>query len=63
MSEEDRLSDIEDKIDELDAKVSAIDKDLTKYRGMVGGVLLVITAIITFVKLSWGFISDHVALK
>ena len=61
--EQHRLEVEEDKIKALDPKVSAIDKDLTKYRGMVGGILLVITAVVTFVKLSWGFITDHVTLK
>lgn len=61
MSEEARLDQIEDKIDELDRKVDAIDKDLSKYRGMVGGVLLAITAIVTFLKWTWDFFKEHIS--
>ena len=58
--EEQRLQHIEEKIDELDRKITDIDKDLAKYRGMVGGVLLVVTAIITLFKLSWDWLVEHI---
>jgi peptidoglycan hydrolase CwlO-like protein len=41
-----KLTCIEDKIDN-------IERDLEKYRGMVGAILLVGTAITTFFKLFW----------
>ena len=65
MSEQDdaRIQRIEDKLDDLDDKLNSLDKDLTKYRGMVGGVLLVFTAIVTFVKLFWSYLTDHVSIS
>lgn len=66
MSEEDterRLVEIEHKIDELDAKIDRIDVDLAKYRGMVGGILLVVTAVVAFFKLAWDGIKEHVTFQ
>ncbi len=60
MSDDERLDHIERKIDDLDTKVDNIDRDLAKYRGMVGGVLLVVTAIVTFVKLTWDWLVEHI---
>ena len=57
-----RFQRIEDKLDDLDAKLNDLDKDLTKYRGMFGGVLLVITALVTFAKLFWSYLEDHVSI-
>lgn len=37
----------------IEAKIDSMEKDLERYRGMVGAVLLVVTAIGTFVKLFW----------
>ena len=37
----------------LEAKLDSLEKDLERYRGTVGGVLLVFTALITFFKLFW----------
>ena len=52
-----RLEAYEDDIKEIDAdlkkvvsKLDKIDKELSRYRGFVGGVLLVVTAIVTFLK-------------
>ncbi len=41
-----RMQRIEDKLD-------AMEKDLERYRGTVGAILLVLTAITTFFKLFW----------
>ena len=37
----------------LESKIDSLEKDLERYRGTVGGVLLVFTALITFFKLFW----------
>lgn len=37
----------------IEEKLDSMEKDLERYRGMVGAVLLVVTAIGTFVKLFW----------
>lgn len=59
MSDDDRLQHIEKQLDELAHQVNRIENDLAKYRGMVGGVLLVVTAIITFAKLFWAYMLSH----
>ena len=41
----------------LDKKLDKIDEELSRYRGFVGGILLVTTAIVTFIKL----FSDDIA--
>ena len=41
-----RMQRIEDKLD-------AMEKDLERYRGTVGAILLVGTAVMTFLKLFW----------
>jgi hypothetical protein len=49
-----RLARIEERLDQLDKideRLDDIEKDLSRYRGLVGGVLLVITALVTFFKL------------
>lgn len=37
----------------IDAKLDRLELDLARYRGLVGGVLLVVTALISFVKFFW----------
>lgn len=34
-------------------KIDALEKDLERYRGTVGAILLFVTAITTFIKLFW----------
>ena len=41
-----RMQRIEDKIDSM-------ERDLERYRGTVGAILLVLTAVTTFLKLFW----------
>lgn len=55
---EERLEHIEDDIASEDkdlqavmSKLEKIDKELSRYRGFVGGILLMVTAIVTFVKM------------
>jgi hypothetical protein len=38
-------------LEALAAKMDSIELELSRYRGFVGGILLVITAVVTFVKL------------
>lgn len=62
MTDEDinrRLQHIEHELEELGDKITNIDKDLAKYRGMVGGVLLVVTAISAFFKFIWNDVRDR----
>ena len=54
---EERLEAHEDDNEEKDAllkevvsKLDKIDKELSRYRGFVGGILLVVTAVVTFAK-------------
>lgn len=37
----------------IDAKLDKLELDLARYRGLVGGVLLVVTALVSFVKFFW----------
>jgi len=43
-----------EQMESLDAKLDKIDNELSRYRGFVGGILLVATAVVTFFKLFWG---------
>ena len=36
-----------------DARLDTMEKDLERYRGMVGAILLIATALTTFFKLFW----------
>jgi len=35
----------------IDSKLDALQIELSRYRGTVGGILLVVTAVVTFLKL------------
>lgn len=62
-----RVAKIEEKVDHIDSiatarhgriqriedKLDTMEKDLERYRGMVGAILLVLTAVTTFFKLFW----------
>lgn len=62
-----RVAKIEEKVSHIDAiaterkgrmqriedKLDAMEKDLERYRGTVGAILLVGTAVMTFLKLFW----------
>ena len=50
------------RIDEIDAKQDAIIQELARYRGTVGGVLLVVTALVTAFKLFGGYILGRFSL-
>lgn len=54
-----RLEHIENQLDTIDQKVDRIDKELSQYRGMVGGILLVLTALGAFLKFSWDWVRGH----
>ena len=47
---DDRQQERIDQIDRLEAKLDALDRDLQRYRGLVGGILLVVTAVATALK-------------
>lgn len=53
------FKDLDSRVTGVDDRVAGIDKSLSNYRGMVGGILLVITAVITAFKLSWEWIQSH----
>lgn len=40
-------------MERIEDKLDVLEKDLSRYRGLVGGVLLVITALISFFKFFW----------
>ena len=54
-----RLEHIENELTSIRETVDRIDKELSQYRGMVGGVLLVLTALGAAVKLAWGWLAEH----
>jgi hypothetical protein len=41
------------KLDKIEGKIDNMERDLERYRGMVGAILLVSTAVVTFFKLFW----------
>jgi hypothetical protein len=41
----------DEKLADIDAKLDALSIELSRYRGTVGGVLLVVTALVTFFKM------------
>lgn len=40
-----------EQMESLDKKLDKIDNELSRYRGFVGGILLIATALVTFFKL------------
>ena len=40
-------------LNRIEARIDGMEKDLERYRGTVGAILLVATAITTFLKLFW----------
>ena len=40
-------------MEQINAKLDRLELDLARYRGLVGGVLLVGTALVSFVKFFW----------
>lgn len=42
----------------IENKLDEIDRELSRYRGIVGGVLFLGTALITFFKVSWDSITS-----
>lgn len=41
------------KLDAIEGKIDNMERDLERYRGMVGAILLISTAVVTFFKLFW----------
>lgn len=50
---------LESKIDHVDEKLDAGLAELSKYKGWLGGVLLVVTLVVSAIKLAWGYIKEH----
>lgn len=44
-------------IGQINEKLDKLQIDLARYRGLVGGVLLVVTAIVSFFKMFWADIT------
>ena len=56
-----RLARIEEKLEHLDEipdKIDELDRELSRYRGFVGGILLAVSAIGAFLKLAGSSIKD-----
>lgn len=63
----DRLSKVEQRVEDhvasadtrvrqmerIEDKLDVLEKDLSRYRGLVGGVLLAVTALVSFFKFAW----------
>ena len=47
------MSEIKEILSRQDQRLDDIDKDLARYEGRVGGVLLAFTAIFAFLKFAW----------
>jgi len=43
----------ESQMESINSKLDRMELDLARYRGLVGGVLLVVTAIVSFAKFFW----------
>lgn len=54
-----RLEHIEEQIDGIREDLDEIKLDRAKFRGALGAVLLVVTVVVSGVKLLWGFLKDH----
>lgn len=46
-------------MERIEDKLDLLEKDLSRYRGLVGGVLLAVTAIISFFKFFWDDITNY----
>lgn len=46
-------------MERIEDKLDMLEKDLSRYRGLVGGVLLAVTAIVSFFKFFWDDITNY----
>lgn len=49
----------QDKIEELEKRISALENALAKYRGFVGGIIFVVSGLWTFIS----FVAPYLAKK
>jgi len=56
---EEECSDRDKDLAQVLSKLEKIDKELSRYRGFVGGILLVVTALVTFVKIFGAGIANY----
>lgn len=54
----DELAELKDKFEEQNKKLEEIQQELARYKGFVGGVLWLITAMAAAVKMVWPFAKD-----
>jgi hypothetical protein len=40
-------------MERIEEKLDVLEADLSRYRGLVGGVLLVVTAVVSFFRIFW----------
>lgn len=61
MSAEDdtKFEHLERHLDRLEEKVDRIEADLNRYRGAVGAVLVIGTGVVTFLKMAYSFLKEH----
>jgi len=45
-------------MERIEDKLDMLEKDLSRYRGLVGGVLLAFTALVSFFKFFWDDITN-----
>lgn len=46
-------------MERIETKLDVLEGDLSRYRGLVGGVLLVVTAVVTFAKLFYEDVMNY----
>jgi hypothetical protein len=60
---EKQLDHIEDRVNKIDEKQDIIERELAGYKGAIGGALVIVTSLIAFIKLVWGWIREHVVIQ
>ena len=55
MDRDDRFTAVESRLEKIEASVHAIHVDLARYRGALGMLMLIGTAIWAVVQLGWGW--------
>lgn len=46
----------EDRVEELEKRIQAIENQLSKYKGFVGGIVFVVSGLVTFITLAIEFL-------
>lgn len=48
---------VQESLNSIESRIAIMERSLTKYQGFIGGIMLILTAVGTFLTLFWDIIS------